>query len=196
MIDRHISKEHFIHVYDNKFFTPLYSDRSWVDKPGIAYHLYDGGFLEANNNWYAGIKCHNYFKCYNDLLIFIFENPIIPQWLLFSPGACYIVTKEQVLKYPKEFYENLKFLVSYTYFPSEAYHVERMLGLIFSGNYKLQQYMMNSIVFQDELKKYRISTMLRLKQRSIINSFFSRIKEGLKFRYNLLLYKLIIKNNS
>jgi len=153
MIGRHITQEYFDRVYGNNCYTFLYSDRNWCDKEGVAYSLYDGAFLEKNNGWYADIKTRKYFRTYNDLLSFIFINPIISPWLMFCPGACYIVTKEQVLKYPKEFYINLQYLITYTYFPSEAYHVERMLNIIFNANYEINNYMKNTLIFQEQLKK-------------------------------------------
>ncbi len=151
MIGRHVSQGYFDKVYNNKFYTLLYDDRQNQDKHMISYQLYDGAFLEINNAWYSRAKPFKYFETYNDLLSFVFKDPIIPRWLLFSPGACFIVSKEQVLKYPKEFYENLKYLISYTYFPSEAYHVERMLHIIFSGNYELNDWMIDNERFQNEI---------------------------------------------
>ena len=153
MIGRHISQGFFDRVYDNKYYTLLYDDRGYVDKCGVAYQLYDGAFLEINNSWYALTKPHKYFTNYNDLLSFVFTNPIIPRWVLFSPGACYIVSREQVMKYPSVFYENLKDLVSYTYFPSEAYQVERMLHVIFSANYELNDCMLDRAIFKSRIEE-------------------------------------------
>jgi hypothetical protein len=187
MIGRHISKNYFDRIYKNKFYTPLYSDRGWKDKPGIAYELYDGAFLEINNNWYVDAKSHQYFRTYNELLAFIFKAPILPNWLLFSPGACYIVSREQVLRYPKAFYENLKYLVSYTYFPAEAYHVERMLNIIFSACYELQPHMLCEIEFQKKLD-YLLKAKLEIGY-----SIYDKFKMSFKRRYNILLNRLILK---
>ena len=192
MIGRHISQEYFDRVYDNKFYTSLYDDRSWVDKRGVAYQLYDGAFLEINNSWYASAKPHKYFRTYNELLSFVFKDPIIPQWLLFSPGACYIVSKDQVLKYPKAFYENLKYLVSSAYFPSEAYHVERMLNVIFMANYEIQSYMRDTVFFQEELQKYEKLQIVADKQKTVIIRLFERINDLITARYNSFLYRMMI----
>jgi hypothetical protein len=196
MIGRHISEEYFDRAINNKFYTPLYSDRNWVDRPGIAYQLNEGAFLEINNNWYAGSKPYKYFRTYNQLLSFIFVNPIMPNWLLFSPGACYIVTREQVLNYPKEFYENLKYIVSYQFFPAEAYHIERMLGVIFNGYYKIQPYMLNCADFEIELKKIETFQMQSYTEKYSIFVLWRRLKASLRYKYNLFLYKLILKNNN
>ncbi len=189
MIGRHISKEYFDRVYDNKCFTALYDAPKYLDKRGVAYHLYDGAFLEINNDWYTSAKPFKYFRTYNELLSFVFKNPIISKWLLFSPGACYIVSKEQVLKYPKVFYENLKYLVSYSYFPSEAYHVERMLTVIFNSNYEINPYMRDLTLFSNKIDEYRFAH----KDKSLKK--INRIIMTLINRYNRFLHLLMIDSH-
>lgn len=194
MIGRHISQEYFDHVYDNKFYTSLYDDRHWVDKLDVAYQLYDGAFLEKNNSWYAEIKPHKYFKTYNELLTFVFKTPIISNWLLFSPGACYVITREQVVKYPKEFYENLKYLVSYTYFPSEAYHVERMLNIIFNANYEINPHMLDVSVFHKKLEECEKNNQESIRQLGTgYRKVGRRLGHGIKGVYNKILRNLMIK---
>ena len=194
MIGRHISQEYFDHVYDNKFYTSLYDDRQWVDKIDVAYQLYDGAFLEKNNSWYAEIKPHKYFRTYNELLTFVFKNPIISNWLLFSPGACYVVTREQVVRYPKEFYENLKYLVSYTYFPSEAYHVERMLNIIFNANYEINPHMLVVSIFHQKLEECEKNNQVTIRQLTTsYRKVGRRLGHGVKGVYNKILRNLMIK---
>ncbi len=153
MIGRHITQEFFDRVYANKYYTFLYDDRGYADKLGVAYQLYDGAFLEINNSWYAPTREHRYFDNFNDLLVFVFKSPIIPKWILFSPGACYIVSNEQIKKYPKIFYENLMILISYTYFPSEAHQIERLLNIIFSGNYELNDHILDAEKFEKRIEE-------------------------------------------
>ncbi len=122
---------------------------------------------------------------YNDLLTFVFKDPIIPEWVLFSPGACYIVSKEQVEKYPIVFYENLKYLVSYTYFPSEAYHVERMLHIIFGANYELNDWMLDREEFKERIEELSERNLKHSKKykwlhRKIANA--SRLQHRLKLK--------------
>lgn len=157
LIGRHIEKPFFDRVYDNKFYTFLYSDRTYKNKKRIACHLYDGGYLEINNSWYAYIKPHKYFTEYNQLLKFIFKDPVISDWILFSPGACYIVTNKQILNYPKEFWSNINFLISYTYFPGEAYFIERMLHIIYTGCYELNEWMSDTVSFHNKLDSIEMS---------------------------------------
>ena len=67
----------------------------------------------------------------------MFKDPILPTFIPFIPGGCFIIEKERILKYPRSFYELLYYLVTYTHFPQEAYIVERLLFIIFNANYKL-----------------------------------------------------------
>lgn len=154
MIGRHISVERFNHSYQNKQYTFLYGGISAVDKRSVAYHLTNSQYLEVNNSWYMFDRSSKYFDGYNELLDFIFVEPFFPKWTIFSPGACYIISKEQVLKYPKEFYENLLRLITYKYFPPEAYIVERMLHVIFSGEYQCKAYMYSSEKFDSILSQH------------------------------------------
>lgn len=193
MIGRHITQEFFDKVYDNKYYTFLYNDRRNADKCGIAYQLYDGALLEINNSWYALTKPHKYFTNFNDMLVFLFKDPIIPNWLLFSPGACYIVTREQVCKYPAVFYKNLMTLVSYTYLPSEAYQVERMMHIILGANYEINPYMLDTSAFAEKLDE-----QAKIHEQAIWKSESLRDRNGalplrLKNRFNWFVSKLIIK---
>ncbi len=153
MIGRHVSSDYFNRVIDNKKYTFLYNDSAPVEKSFVQHHLAEGLFLEINDSWYIKSKENRYFSSFNELLKFLFKEPIIPKWLLFSPGACYIVSSAQIRAYPVNLYKNLLKVINYTYFPSEAYIVERMLNIIFLGNYELQDYMHHENLFDLELAR-------------------------------------------
>lgn len=158
MIGRHVSLQFFERVVANKVFTQLYDDRKYEEIPGVSSQLYDGHFLELNTSWYMGTKPHDYFGTFNSMLRFIFKNPIIPTWIVFSPGACFIVPKRHIEHYPREFWLNLKMMVSYMYFPAEAYIVERMMPIIFSNTYELNDWMLDSRQFAAELERVAAKT--------------------------------------
>ncbi len=180
MIGRHVSQKFFEKIYTNKFYTFLYNDRENANKPGISHQLYDGAFLEINNSWYVPAKTHKYFTNFNDLLVFIFRDPIIPEWLLFSPGACYIVSREQVRKYPKVFYENLNYLAGYTYFPSEAHQLERMLHIIFSANYEINEHMLDFAIFMNKIKELAEINKNRVSYYKRLHISFSNLAKKIK----------------
>lgn len=192
MIGRHISKEYFEKVYRNKSYTLLYDDRANKDKPWVAYQLYDGAFLEVNNSWYVPFRTHKYFSDYNDLLRFVFKDPIIPAWTLFSPGACYIVSSEQVRKYPKAFYDNMRRLVSYTYFPSEAHQVERMMNVIFGANYELNPHMGAAAAFDAKLEAQAEINGQAVRAGESLGGKAAALPRRLKNRFNMLLKALML----
>ncbi|MFI3213749.1 MAG: DUF3431 domain-containing protein [Eubacteriales bacterium] len=155
MIDRHCSKEFFDRVYENTYFTFLFEEKHMKNKEAL---ISENKYLEENNDWYVQSPSHprRYFDSYNQLLKFIYKNPILPKYTLFSPGACFIVRREQVLKHSKEFYLNLNKIMNYELnpnFPSEAHQVERMLPEIFCGNYEVNPWMNSEMEFEQKLPK-------------------------------------------
>jgi hypothetical protein len=159
IIGRHVTKEFFDRVYDNKYYTFLYEDNnnSEKSKRNVCFKSSESEYLEYNNSWYVKYHPHDFFIDYNDLLKFIYKSPHIPTYCLFAPGACYLVTRDQIRKNSKEFYQNINKLITYTItpkFPSEAHQIERMLHTIFSCSYEVNDYMNDSMLFDLKLKKY------------------------------------------
>lgn len=86
-----------------------------------------------------------FFYSLDDFLNFCFVNPIIPGYVEFAPGANYIVPKENILKFPKQFYKNLRYLISYTALPGEAHILERALQIIWTCNYQVSNRMLGNL---------------------------------------------------
>jgi hypothetical protein len=184
MIGRHISKEFFERVVSNRVLTYLYSDRTYKEIPGVSAQLFDGHFLELNTSWYMKTKEYKYFNSFNSMLRFIFKDPLLPTWLVFSPGACFIVPKQHVKSYPKVFWRNLNKIVSYTYFPAEAYIVERMLPIIFSNIYELNDWMLDAEKFMTELDK------VALEQHACHDSSYELLKHRIKTSLHRVITRL------
>lgn len=169
MLGRHCSKEYFSRVYQNQYFTFLYEDKSIVQKlkqQGISVNkeepieclISESHYLEENTSWYVESPDHphRYFDNYNSLLKFIYVNPIIPKYNVFSPGACYIVSRNQIMKHSPAFYRNLNKIMNYDLcpnFPSEAHHIERMLPVIFCESYTENEWMNDEELFDAKIKK-------------------------------------------
>ena len=171
MIGRHCSKEFFESVYDNKYFTYLFSSDNEIDSE-VAFLSMNNMYLEKNDSWKMYISSpnhpHKYFDDYNRLLKFIYQNPIVPRYCQFAPGGCYIISKEQVLKHTKEFYINLNKIMSYGLkpnFPSEAHQIERMLPIIFCANYIENEWMNDEEAFDKKIKEEEIITIRNDKAR-------------------------------
>lgn len=168
MIGRHCSKEFFEQVYDNKSFTFLYDEKQYWNKYskydensqkneiGNTFIAMENVYVEKNDSWYVESPNHQkkYFNDVDDLLRFIYKNPMIPQYCMFSPGACFIVRKEQVLRHSREFYRNLNKIMNYGMnpsFPSEAHQIERILPIIFTSLCEVNGWMDNEEEFEKKL---------------------------------------------
>ena len=113
-------------------------------------------YVEKNNSWYVDSPNHpkKYFNDVDDLLRFIYKDPMIPQYCMFSPGACFIVRREQILKHSREFYRNLNKIMNYAMdpsFPSEAHQIERILPIIFTSLCEVNDWMNDEAAFEAKL---------------------------------------------
>ncbi|MDE7478168.1 MAG: DUF3431 domain-containing protein [Lachnospiraceae bacterium] len=170
MIGRHCSMEFFNEVYDNKGFTFLYDEKQYWDKfakftrggygerndVGTTFLAMENVYVEKNNSWYVDSPNHpkKYFNDVDDLIRFIYKAPMIPHYFAFSPGACFIVRKEQILKHSKSFYLNLNKLMNYgtaPNFPSEAHQIERILPIIFTSLGEVNSWMDDEELFDRKL---------------------------------------------
>lgn len=123
MLSRHITKEEFDKVVNNKTFTPLLTQNHKTYLPTCKYE--DGIYCEFNNSWYFNSYPHKYFSTYKEFAgIMGLPNP---EYLKFAPGACYAVPRENILKRPKEFYQKLLEFCSWSKENSESHCIERSL---------------------------------------------------------------------
>lgn len=177
MIGRHCSQEYFDRVCHNTWFTYLYEEkaaRERYSKPSeemlranhgkdpnadcIASIVSESQYIEKNTSWYAQSENHpnRYFDDYDDLLKFVYKDPVIPKYILFAPGACYIVEREQIKKHTPVFYSNMNLIMNYGLkpsFPSEAHMVERMLPTIFEAAYEENPWMNDKEMFLQKLEE-------------------------------------------
>lgn len=157
VVPRHCDQEYFDLNINNKFYTHFYNDENVDLQEGINEILFPGYYLEVNNSWYMERGHHSLFCTYDEFASQVFKNYIPSKHVLFCPGACFTVTQNQVKKHPKELYRLLQFVVSYQFFPDEAYVVERILPSIFLGTYACHE----------DLEK----VLTELKERMLINNF-------------------------
>jgi len=138
----HCKKETFDRLIYNTCFTPL---EDYTDVPESNAHIkdVDGGYMEINNSWYFrthrqehGAEVEKYVTSYNRFLDEIFESPEHLKWIRFAPGAQYIVPKENILFYSKEFYRKLMRYVDYHRIPSEGFALERAMYYIFTNRWR------------------------------------------------------------
>lgn len=116
-----ITSHEFDLVKDNQEFTPLLTQNHKVYEP--ICHYENGIYCELNNSWYLGSVPSKYFQNYGEFAKeFNLPNP---DYLKFAPGGSYILTKERVHRYAKDFYEKLASILPYCQRPGEAHFLER-----------------------------------------------------------------------
>ena len=142
---RHVSKNFFDKIINNDFFTPIEEKKMLTVRRPLSFFSQDGGYCEINNDWYLKHHKTRYFHGYNDFIKFCFVDPVIPKYICFAPGANYIVPKENILKLPKQFYKNLKFILSYAQLPGEAHIIERALYTLWTSNFEINDNMLKPL---------------------------------------------------
>lgn len=133
------SEEVFLSLVNNECFTELHDFGPEVHNGYSSKLDIDGGYLEINNDWWFKIIKSRYFVSLNDFFKDVFVNPELSEYIRFSPGANYIVPKENILKYEKYFYIRLREYVSWDIVIGEAHMLERALYIIFKKNLEIKK---------------------------------------------------------
>ena len=196
ILGRHCSEEYFARVCKNSWFTYLYEDKAARQQfakngldtaAGTAFYATESQFVEVNNSWYASSENHphRYFDNYDDLFRFIYKDPVVPRYYLFSPGACYILRREQIQLHGPAFYRNLNKIMDYgiaPHFSSEAHQIERMLPVIFEMRYEVNPWMEDEGLFDQELEKRRqiMETKEAARAAAAENLSFKRLRRLLR----------------
>lgn len=170
---RHVSQKCFNRLMNNRYFTPIEDLKRYKPRWPTCFFSSDGGYCEINNSWY--FKCGHpikYFNSYNDFLKFCFKDPVIPRYIRFAPGANYIVPRENILKLPKIFYQNLKKFVSYKQsdIPVESYIIERAFHTLWNCNFELNDKMLKSIDENFKIKpipNFKTSLIKKIKRKIV-----------------------------
>lgn len=118
---KYISREEFDKVKDNTKFTPLLTKNHVVYEP-VCRYTKDGLYEEINNYWYLNSHPAKYF---NEIVDFFKMNE--RDYNQFAPGSNYILPKENILKHPKEVYEQLRSYLGWAVYPGDAQLLERNL---------------------------------------------------------------------
>ena len=144
VVPRHVTEEYFKRIFDNSCFTPIeewefHDQNQTALQNGYAMFSPDGGWMELNDSWYLNRTelPTKYFKTYNDFMDFCFKNPIHPKYVRFAPGGNYIVPKENLLKYDKIFYQNIKTIVEHHQLSGESHLIERFMHTMWSCNFEV-----------------------------------------------------------
>lgn len=152
LFPRHVSEQYFDSVSNNTTFTPLEEGHRHATRRPVSFIDNNGGFNEVNNRWYMSEHPYKYFASFDDFLRFCYQNPTIPQYVRFAPGANYIVPRENILRVPKSFYRNLRMIISHQPFTAEAHIVERALYHIWTSDEPISP-AMTRVLTEEELPR-------------------------------------------
>lgn len=151
IVPRHIDRKAFERAVAVGVFSPLYRDVSALEIKGTQHFPVPNLLFEVNNSWYASKSTHRYFTEFDQLMEFLFEDYVSKPFILFNPGACFIVEAPRVTNYSKAFWQSLSAILSYGFFPAEAWMVERALYAIFTSNLTQRDYLDDEVSMQRAL---------------------------------------------
>lgn len=186
IFSRHINIELFLRLINQKSFTSLEDDSIIYDFP-LNLKLSDNGFVEINNSWYKFNFPRKYFSDYDEFYSYIFNVHNLPDFLRFSPGANFIVPKENILLRSKNFYKNLINFINYSKLSCESHFLERSLITIFNSNVPSSYYMDKEInnrelILLEEKCRLKISKEYKL---------IKKIKNFITVKSLYLIYKIL-----
>lgn len=136
---RHIEKEVFESRIKQNGFVPLYSDcKTYAPKYHrvlkwklISQQTSPGLYMEITNNWYKKTrKRGKRYALLSDFFKKFFGN-YPPRYITFVPGACMIVMRDRIRSNSLDMYKELYEVVTYDFFPVEAFHAERSMLYLF-----------------------------------------------------------------
>ena len=120
--------DRFIRAIQSNYFLPIERDCSVTN-----IFVNGGGYVERT--WTPDLNIpRKYFSSFYELLSLLFLNPVNPEYIRFAPGGNYVVPKENMLKYSKNFYKKMMVYTDYHHSDvQEAHWFERILTMAWQG---------------------------------------------------------------
>ena len=190
---RHIKEENFIKLLRNNIFTSLEDINYFENSSIINIIVSDYGFCEINNSWYKNNFPRKYFSDFNKFYNFIFESDSNPQYIKFSPGANYIVPRENILLRSKNFYANLMKFLDHSKLSCESHFLERSLITIWTSNVQSSK-IMNLNLSKSQLSNLANKCDLDIKNQPLILFKFRKILLYLFSKFSFYILKFLIKS--
>lgn len=127
-----ITPEEFEKVKDNTDFTPLLTQnhKTYSDERGPVCYYQGGMYYERNDGWYLNSVPALYVNSWQEWARI--HNLPSPQYIPFAPGGSYILTRERIHRYGRDYYENMMQMLPYCQRPGEAMLAERSYYLLWS----------------------------------------------------------------
>lgn len=128
---KYITPEEYEQVKNNTSFTPLLTKghRTYSDNNGQVCYYSGDIYWERNDNFYFNQFSSKYVSSFNRWAS-IFMLPQNLSYIPFCPGGSYILTRETVHKYSKDYYIKMASMLPYQTLPPEAHCAERSYYLM------------------------------------------------------------------
>lgn len=130
-LSKFISPNEFELVRNNKTFTPILTMTHKTYMPTCFYQ--DGLYWEINSLWYLNSHPPKSQQALNELLDMLNMRQRV--YNAFAPGSSYILTRKDIKRHPKKFYEKLRSFLDWSIYPGEAHVIERSLYYIWGTDY-------------------------------------------------------------
>lgn len=130
---KYVDEEYFKQALAKAEFTPLlkFDHKTYGDKFGIVCKYERDMYWERSDSWFfnnpALAKRVNSWEDWTN----IFRLPQ-GKFIPFAPGGNYILTKDRVHRYSRDFYEEMREMLPYAMHPAEAHACERSYYLLWS----------------------------------------------------------------
>jgi len=153
IVSKYMNLDDFKKLINNDYYTFLFTTREYVGSTHSGNLIHPGMLIEKNDNGYVWNSPHRYFTHLNQMLDFLFVDPVFSDFVIFSPGGGYTVERERILQYPISFWQGLILILDYDFFPCESYIVERLMHTFFDANYQLKEYCYDINRFKLEISR-------------------------------------------
>lgn len=131
-IFKFVDEPTFRKALENPTFTPLLKQdhKVYGDRLGEIAKYIGGIYAERADSWFfhAGLDSSGAFRHWGDWCD-AFGLPK-EQFIRFAPGGSYILTRERVHRYSRDFYDQMRATLNYAKHPVEAHCCERSYFLL------------------------------------------------------------------
>lgn len=127
---KYISRDEYAKLKDNQTFTPLLTQNhhTYADNNGLVNYYSGNMYFERNDSWYFNEFPNKYVHNFND---WCHQHCLtVGAYVPFAPGGNYILTRETVHKYSKDYYIKMADMMPYCREPVEAACAERSYWLM------------------------------------------------------------------
>lgn len=143
VVPRHCGREKFDQIINNTSFTTI--ENYIRETPKYKNGIY--AFVDDNDRYHespvevdatvANIHFAKNFQTYQQLMKIIFDTPHFDRYIRFAPGANFIISKEEVLRFNHKFYLTMKEYTSWHHKPGESYILERAIPNIYENKFEI-----------------------------------------------------------